>query len=83
MTWLAFLVHLAGGLNPFGLRRATSVRISWTGGSESSYPARYISCPVVHHPQTGCGLSPHLPVFKLETRATRNLGAEISHNYAS
>ena len=35
------LVHLAGGLNPIGLRRAISVHVSWTRGSESSYPAMY------------------------------------------
>ena len=33
------LVHLAGDLNPFGICRAISVSVPWTGGSESPFPA--------------------------------------------
>src|SRR5450759_1921672 len=43
LTAALALVHLAGGLNPFGICRAISVRLSWLSGSESLYPARCTS----------------------------------------
>jgi hypothetical protein len=42
---IALLVHLVGGLNPFGMCRAQSVRLLRPSGNESAYPARCTSRP--------------------------------------
>jgi hypothetical protein len=66
------LIHLAGGLNPFGLRRAISMRVPWTGASESSYSARCTN------DRAGASAGPGLGAISVALKHCRECGGMVS-----